>query len=158
MKKRFLFTVIIIGIMTVSSVKAQFSIGPGVLYGTKIETFGISANANYDITEKFGAMADYTYFFEKNSVNWWSLDLNGTYTFFKHNVEWYALAGLDLLYYKVKVGTLYTASSSSSYSGVNIGTGWKIKINDKIKLVPEWRYTISNYGYFRFGAKLMFSI
>lgn len=145
--------------MAVSSVKAQFSIGPGIFYGTKINTVGISANANYDFNDKCGAMADYTYFFPKNSVNWWTLDLDGTYTYFKHNVEWYALAGLDIFYASYKSGSIYgSSSSSSSNAGFNIGIGWKIKITDKIKLVPEWRYTFNNDGYFRFGAKLMFGI
>ena len=158
MKKRFLFTVIIIGIMAVSTAKAQFSIGPGVLYGTDLRQFGISANVNYDFAEKFGVMADYTYFLPKNSQNWWSLDFDGTYTFFKKSAEWYALAGIDLLNFKSSAGGENVGSTSLSYTGVNIGIGWKFKIGDKMKLVPEWRYTFGNANYFRFGAKLMFNL
>lgn len=140
------------GIMAVSSAKAQLSIGPGLVYGTKIEEVGLTANVNYDIDQKFGAMVGGTYYYPKNSVNWWSLDVDGTYSLDKNNVDWYALAGLNLLYYN------YSQNLHANYTGFNLGIGWKVKITDKIKLVPEWRYTISDFSYFRFGTKVMFNL
>jgi hypothetical protein len=154
MKKSIFFAALIIGIMSASSLKAQFSIGPGFFYASSNAAGGIGlvANGNYDITEKFGAMADYTYYLTSGSKKWWSLDVDGTYVFFKKSVEWYALAGLDFLYYKAPSGNSY------NYTGVNIGVGWKVTISDKIKLVPEWRYTFGTPNYLRLGAKLMFTI
>ena len=174
--------------MTVSSLKAQFSVGPGVLYGTKIEQVGISANASYDFTAKCGAMAGYTYFFEKNSLKWWALDFDGTYSFASLNdkSKFYALAGLNLLYYQYP-DLNYTAAmvgnaslrgldispnkvmgvaaiaanvgtSSISYTGVNIGAGWKLGISKKMDLVPEVRYTLGNANYLRISVKLMFGL
>lgn len=160
MKKHILFTLIILGIVATTSVKAQFSIGPGVLYGTKIEQLGLSANVNYDISHKFGVIADYSYWFPKNSLNWWSLDFDGTYNFYTLNDKnsLYALAGLDLLYYKVPSGGIYGGSSNYNYSGLNIGAGWKVLLSNKMNLIPEVRYTLGDVNYFRVGVELMFGL
>lgn len=146
--------------MTVSSLKAQFSIGPGIHYGTQIEQIGISANANYDFTDKFGVMGGYTYFLPKNSLNWWALDFDGTYSFLSlsDKSKLYALAGLNLLYYKYPAIGDYVGSNSLSYTGVNIGAGWKLRLGKKMDLVPEVRYTFGNADYLRFGVKLMFGL
>lgn len=160
MKRRLFFTVIIIGVITVSSLKAQLSVGPGVLYGTKIEQAGISATGHYDITKMFGVMAGYTYFIPKNSLDWWSLDFDATYNCYTQSEKskLYALAGLDLLYYKFPTSAGYVGSNSLSYTGVNVGAGWKLGIGHKMDLVPEVRYTLGNANYLRFGAKLMFGL
>jgi hypothetical protein len=154
MKKRVLFTVIIVGIIAVSSVKAQFSIGPGVGYVTKTQTIMLSANVNYDLPRMFGVMADYNYIFpERSSYKWWSLDFDGTYSFADliDKSKLYGLAGLNLLYYKYP-------GYNFSYTGVNIGAGWKFGIENKMDLVPEVRVTFGSISYVRVGVKLMFSL
>jgi outer membrane immunogenic protein len=165
MKKIIFLAVLIVGIGSASSLKAQFSIGPGVLYGTQIEQLGLSANASYDFMNKIGVMADYTYFFKKNSFEWWTLDLDGTYTFLSMGdlSRLYALAGINMLYYTYPaLEGLYSSSGSKSYTGINIGAGWKIGMGKKIHLIPEVRYTFvsvgSASGYARFGVKLMFGL
>jgi hypothetical protein len=165
MKERIIFTAVIIGILSLSSLKAQFSIGPGVLYGTQIEQTGLSANASLEFLNKIGVMGDYTYFFKKNSLEWWALDVDGTLTFFSIGdlSRLYALAGLNMLYYSYPgSGGLYASSGSKTYTGLNIGAGWKIGLGKKMHLVPEVRYTFANVvgasGYARFGVKLMFGL
>ncbi len=160
MKKRFLFTLIILLIVTVSTVKAQFSIGPGVIYGTKIKQLGLTANVAYDMTKKWGLMADYTYYFPKNSLNWWSLDFDARHNICSMNDKnsIYALAGLNLLYYKVPNSSDYLGSPNVNYTGLNIGAGWKIALKEKINLIPEARFTFGNLDYLRLGVKLMFTL
>lgn len=160
MKKRILFTVIIVGIMTVSSLKAQFSIGPGLLYGTKIEQPGLSATADYDFNKMWGAMASYTYFIPKNSLDWWALDFNAAYNCYAQSdkSKLYVLAGLNLLYYKYPSVAGYVGSNSLSYTSVNVGAEWKLGIGKKMDLVPEAIYTFGNANYFRFGVKVMFGL
>jgi outer membrane receptor protein involved in Fe transport len=167
MKKRILFTLLTVGLISVSSLKAQFSIGPGVVYATEIENIGISANLNYDFSEKWGAMAGYTYFFEKeesgstgygtitNSVKYWTLDFDGTYTLSnKDKSRLYVLAGLNMMYWDYGDG-----ETSTSDAGFNLGAGWRYKLGKKMDLVPEARYTIrQGYGYFRIGVKLMLGL
>jgi len=154
MKKRFLFTVIIIGIVAVSSVRAQFRIGPGIGFITEVRTIMLSASVNYDFSEKFGAMVEYDYIFAKTSSHkWWGLDFNGTYKFNSQNEtsNWYALAGLNSLHQTYP-------GHNFSYIGLNLGTGWRKEIGNKMELVPEATITIGELSYIRLGVKLMFSL
>lgn len=164
MKKRILFTLMIAGVLTVSSLKAQFSIGPGVHYATFIQTSGVSANANYDFTKKFGAMAGYARFFEKTNLeskdenSWWALDADVTYNLLSlsDKIKLYALAGLNVLYWKYS----NEPNRDESETGLNVGAGCKFGIWKKMYLVPEVRLTIHDEsdGFFRFGVKLMFGL
>lgn len=178
MKKRFLFTVIIIGIMAVPSLKAQFRIGPGLGFVTETRTLLVSASANYDLSQNFGVEAGYNYIFPKTSTHkWYGLDLDGTYTFVRENEKGklYVLAGLNLLHYSypsvnssttvkssVAVYSSEEVNSSGAYShsyiGANIGVGWRLAIAGKMELVPETVVTIGELSYLRLGLKLMFSL
>ena len=154
MKKRFLFIVIIIGIMAVSSVKAQFRIGPGIGFVTETKSLMLYGSANYDLPKNFGVMASYNYIFAKTtSHKWWGLDLDGTYTFVSQNEKGklYALAGFNLLYQSYP-------GYNFNYTGLNIGAGWREGIGNKIELVPEARITLGNLSYVRLGIKLMFGL
>lgn len=154
MKNVFLFTVIIIGIMAVPSAKAQFRVGPGLGYVTETKTLMLNASANYDLPKNFGLMAGYNYIFANTaSHKWWGLDLDGTYTFVRENEKGklYALAGLNLLY-------LSYPGYSNSYTGINIGVGWRLAIGNKMELVPETRVTLGDLSYLRLGLKLMFGL
>jgi opacity protein-like surface antigen len=164
MKKSILLTVIIAGFMSVSPLKAQFSIGPGVVYGTEIEQVGLSANASFDFLKRLGVMGDYTYFFKKNSLEWWTLDFDATLDVlrFSETSKLYGLAGVNWTYYSFPEGTYSTGSGSKTYTGFNLGAGWKIGVANKMSVVPEVRYTFasleSSSGYLRFGVKLMFGL
>jgi hypothetical protein len=154
MKKRFLFTVIIIGIMTSFSLKAQFKVGPGVGYITETRSVMLTASANYDFPKNFGVMADFDYIFARTATHkWWGLDLDGTYTFDRKNErgKLYVLAGLNLLYQSYP-------GYNFNYTGANIGVGWRLAIGDKMELVPESKITIGELSYLRLGLKLMFGL
>ena len=154
MKKHLLLTVIIIGIMAASSVKAQLRIGPGIGYVTETKTLMLYASANYDLSKNFGVMAAYDYIFANTSDHkWWGLDLDGTYTFERQKEmgKLYALAGLNILHRSY-------LDSSQSYTGLNIGVGWRLGIGDKMELVPETRITLGELSYLRLGVKLMFGL
>lgn len=154
MKNRFLFTVIIFGIMAVASVKAQFRIGPGLGYVTETRTLLLSASANYDLPKNFGVMAEYDYIFAKTSSHkWWGLDLDGTYTFVRKNEKGklYALAGINLLHQTYP-------GFNQSYTGVNVGAGWRLAMGNNMELVPEAKITIGNLSYLKLGMKLMFGL
>ncbi len=156
MKKGIFFAVMILGIMTASSLKAQFSVGPGVVYGTKIETIGVDGVVHYAFPNKIGVMAGYTYFFEKDHVTWSAIDVDATYDFYSMDDKGslYALAGVNFIHSKVKVlGTEVTGNDT----GVNVGAGWKIAMG-AMSLVPEVRYTFGGGDYLRVGVRLMFGL
>ena len=50
------------------SLKAQISVGGGLVYGTEIENIGISVNGLYEVNETWKAAPTFTYFLEKNYV------------------------------------------------------------------------------------------
>lgn len=157
MKKRIFFTVLIVGIMSLSCLKAQFSIGPGVVYGTNIDQIGILGNVTYNFAEKWGVMGDLTFFLKTQDITWSALDIDATYDFWKLNDKsnLYALAGLDFL--RTKASFLgYTATGNEN--GLNLGAGWKMKISNKIFLIPEARYSFISDGFLRLGARLMFGL
>jgi len=157
MKKGVFFAVMILGIMTVSSLKAQFSVGPGIVYGTEIKTIGVDGVVHYAFPGKIGLMGGFTYFFEKDHVTWSAVDVDATYDFYKmgDNGSLYALAGVDFLHSKVKVGAI---EATGNDTGVNIGAGWKISMGTKASLVPELRYTFGGGDFLRVGVKLMFGL
>jgi hypothetical protein len=157
MKKGIFLVLMILGVMTVSSVKAQFSVGPGVVYGTNIETVGIDGVVHYAFPNKFGLMAGYTYFFEKDHVTWSAIDVDATYDIYSMGDRGsvYALAGVDFLHSKVQVlGVNVTGNDT----GVNVGAGWRIGISGAMSLVPEVRYTFGGGDFLRVGVKLMFGL
>jgi hypothetical protein len=154
MKKCFLLTVIIMGIMAVPSLKGQFRIGPGAGFITETRTLMLSANANYDLPQNWGLLGEYDYIFaEEASHTWWGLDLAGTYTFDIKNAKGklYGLAGLNLLY------SSWTGHNKS-YTGLDIGAGYRIPIGNKMELVPDAKITVGSLSYLRLGVKLMFGL
>lgn len=154
MKKRFLFTVIIMGIMAVSSVNAQFRVGPGVGFVTETRTLLLSATVNYDLPQNWGLMGAYDYIFaEIASHTWWGLDVAGTYTFNIQNAKGklYGIGGLNFL------SSSWTGHNKS-YTGLDLGAGYRIPIGSKMELVPDAIITVGSENYLRLGVKLMFGI
>ena len=157
MKIRIFFTVLVIGIISFSSLKAQISIGPGVAYGTNIDQIGVLGNVTYNFAQKWGVMGDLTFFLQTQDITWTALDIDATYDFCKLNEKnnLYALAGLDFL--RTKASILgYTATGNDT--GLNLGVGWKMKLSNKIFFIPEARYSFISDGFLRIGARLMFSL
>ncbi|MEI6276654.1 MAG: hypothetical protein WCP08_11725 [Prolixibacteraceae bacterium] len=154
MKNRFLFSVIIIVIMTVYSGKAQIRIGPGIGFITETRTLLLSAHANYDLPGNLGVMASYDYIFAQTSSHkWWGLDLDGTYTFVRPDKKGklYALAGFNLLHQSF-------SGNNNSYAGLNLGVGWRFKLGDKLEWVPEAKITLGKLSYLRLGINIMYNL
>jgi hypothetical protein len=140
---------------------AQIRAGAGVVFATEVNTVGIQATGVYEITEKWEGAAAFTYFFEKDFVNWKVLDLDGHYVFYSlDKFNFYGLAGLSLDFWKVKIpaismmGYVLTpeTTSTGTSAGFNIGAGAKYNISEKLSVVPELRFTIMDGSYLRFGV------
>jgi len=151
----------------VSQVNAQFSAGPGLVYGTGIDNIGFSANGKYEINEKWSAAPSFTFFLKKNYVNWSALDLDANYqiTELENIGSLYAIGGLNMTFFKIKYDYDFGewgGSGSDSYTGsdvgVNIGAGLNIMLSEKMAIAPEARYTFGGANYFRIGAKLMINL
>lgn len=146
---------------------AQFKVGGGLNYATKISTLGISAQGAYDFTEEWGATASFTYYLEKDNASYSSIDVNANYTFTEiENVgKMYGIAGIN--HFMVSVDTPKVSyegidvgggSYTDSKTGVNLGLGLKMDLSEKMLLCPELIYSSAYEGRISFGAKLMFKL
>lgn len=154
--------VVLMVLFSFSEVKAQISGGLGLVYATDINNVGINLNGKYDFDETWSAAPTFTYFFKKDGITWSALDLDANYkiTDFDKIGSLYALAGLNLTFYKWKydLGDWGGVQSDTGvYAGFNFGAGLNIPVNDKISIAPEVRYTVGGANYFRVGAKVMYS-
>lgn len=151
---------------SVSEASAQMSAGGGIVYGTNINSIGISVNGKYEINEKWSAAPAFTYFLKKDFVNWSALDLDANYqlTEIENVGGLYAIGGLNVTFYKIKIDADfgeygdYSSSVKGSNAGVNLGLGLNVRAGDNFIIAPEIKYSISNGSYLRAGVKIMFGM
>ena len=166
MKNLFKTLVAAILFFAVTEASAQISVGGGLVYGTDINNIGISANGKYEINEKWSAAPAFTYFLKKDYVNWSALDLDANYqlTEIENIGSLYAIGGINMTFYKVKIDADFgefgdfSSSSTGSNAGVNLGLGLNVPAGDNFIIAPEIKYSISNGSYLRAGVKIMFGI
>jgi hypothetical protein len=155
----------------VAESQAQISVGGGLWYGSDISSLGISANGKYAIDENWSAAASFTYFLEKDYVKWSTLDFDANYniTEIENLGSLYGIGGLAVTFWSINYdgGTVdmgeygsydLDLDASASDIGLNLGIGLNIVASDKFAIAPEMRYTISDGGYFRIGAKILFGL
>jgi hypothetical protein len=157
--------IVLITVFAFSESKAQISAGAGVVYGTSISNIGFSVNGKYEINEKWSAASTFTLFLKKDYVTWSALDLNANYqlTDMEKFGSLYALAGLNITFYKINIvydlgayGGPYNETASGSEAGLNLGLGLNIPFKEKLSIAPEIKYTIGGAHYLRIGAKAMY--
>ncbi|SFF28135.1 outer membrane beta-barrel protein [Sunxiuqinia elliptica] len=163
-KLAFAIMVLIMG-TAVKQANAQFSIGPGIGFATDISSLGLSANAAYQIDESWAATASFTYFLEKDYLQWTAFDFNANYnlTDIENLGTLYGIGGINITsvsfdFPNFEHDDFSLESYSSSEFGINLGAGLNIDLSEKMVLAPEMTYTVSSGGYLRIGAKLMFAL
>lgn len=174
---------VLVFFLVVAQTQAQISVGGGIWYGSDINSIGISANGKYAFNEKLSAAPSFTYFLEKDYVKWSALDFDANYNFaeIENFGTLYGIAGVGLTFWKVDFGDTFdmgdygdmgdydmgdydmgdygiSLESSGSDIGVNLGIGLNIAASEKLAIAPELKYTITNGGYFRIGAKILFGL
>lgn len=169
MKKLFKAFIAIVLFFTVTEASAQISVGGGLWYGTDNASLGISANGKYDIDETWAGAASFTYFLGKEYYNLSVLDFDANYniTEIENIGSLYGIGGLSVSFWKFDLGggTIdlgdygsYDTSYSESNIGLNLGLGLNVVSNENFAIAPEIKYTISNGGYLRIGAKILFGL
>lgn len=164
MKKLLLTSCAIIGLLLAFNTSSfaqdgRIQIGPGLAYGSEVETLGISVDGYYTINEQFRAGAKLTYFFPKNDVNFFGVDLNGNYIF--HNEDQlmaYGLAGINILNASWDID-IEGVDDSNSEVGLNLGAGVEYAL-DFGNLFGELKYAGigGDYDQLVLGAGLRFDI
>lgn len=165
MKK--LFVVLIIIVLTVPQINAQFTKAGGGLALTsgfpfheqtwdanKSGKIGIYLKGIYEISVPFHISPSFTIFyphitktqFDKTVVSSMMFDINGHYVFNSlDKFEFYGLAGFDILFAKKK--NVYESSPTNTEPdnalGLNIGAGTYMKITEQMDLSGEVKYIIN---------------
>ena len=166
--KKIAFIVCIVACFTASSYGQLTKIGGGLSYNTgfyfNTENFSdhktgnpvISATGIYEISlplhlrpslnvfiPKISKFEDLN-FSEKRVISAFSLDLDAHYVFnYLDRFEFYGLAGLNILYVRMKYkydfvgGVSDVLTSSNNALGLNLGAGSYIKIKDELDLFVE---------------------
>lgn len=103
--------------------EGRIQLGPGLAYGGEAENLGISVDGYYSINEQFRAGAALIYFFPKDDINHYTIDLNGNYIFHREDL-WmaYAIAGLNIFTYNWD-SDVEGVDDSESELGLNLGAG-----------------------------------
>ena len=96
------------------------------------------------------------------------MDANYNFTVIENLGTLYGIGGIGLTFWKVDFGDTFDMGefgsfeidlkSSGSDVGINLGVGLNIVANEKFAIAPELKYTISDGGYFRIGAKILFGL
>lgn len=161
--RKFIVLLIAVFVTSAASSYSQFWIGPGLFYSTEIEQIGITGAAEYDINDKMGVAAAYTYFLEKDMLSWSMIDLEFQYIVAELSGlgNLYALAGLNILSvsWDIPESAYFTGSDiNTSETGITIGAGMNIPLSNSVDIAPELKLSFQGSTIIRIGAKALFRI
>jgi hypothetical protein len=179
----------VIGLVTIVSMtsaqESKFMAGGGLTYATDIDNIGINIKGLYMINETWEADGGFTYFFEKDYVNYSALDFNGHYVFMNNEGTClYGLAGINITFYKIEIDDAISDAyndysdeyseyaeymgeygpsplgsdleSKGSEFGINIGAGGRMPLSDALSLTGEMKYTLGDIDYLSISAGVMY--
>lgn len=137
--------------------------GVDIAYGTDVNMVGIALKYQHYFSDNLRIQPSFTYYFEKDKSNMYSLDLDAHYLFNfaeKHNV--YPIFGFTLLDVHWKdfcegktnsEGDLKYDSHNHLRFGVNVGAGYQFDITDDFSVNLNAKYQIvSTHGQFVIGV------
>ena len=120
--------------------KGATYVGANVNYGmhSDYKNFGVGVKAQYEFLQNVRAEASFNYFFKKDNISMWDLNLNAHYVFHVGGVGIYPLAGLCV------VGSKVEGFDGNTDLGYNLGGGVEFPIGNNVKLNFEAKYQFVN--------------
>ena len=117
--------------------KGETAVGANLVYGSEIESLGLGARFQYGILDQVRAEVGFNYFFEKDHVNWWDVNINAHYLvgLWNEQLYIYPLAGVN--YTMAKCG-----DDEENHVGLNVGAGVEFEFNEHFGANLEFRHTI----------------
>ena len=105
------------------------------------KNFGLGAKVQYEFIDNVRAEASFDYFFKKDYMTQWDINLNAHYVVRAGDkFSFYPLAGLTILNSKLE------GFDSKSKFGFNAGAGVEYQITESVKLNLEGKYQyVKNY-------------
>lgn len=158
MKK--LFFVICMMLVSAASFAQQGKMTVGIHGDYMIDSpknFGIGANIGYEVINNVRGVAEFNYFFKKDHVSFWNVEVNAEYLFKLADGAFtlYPLAGIDLLGQSVDLGG---STQSDSKLGLNLGAGVEYQLMENLALKAEYNYKTQGDGWslLKFGVVIPF--
>jgi len=175
-------TLILLIITTVAN--AQLKVGGKLSYGSEIESLGIGAKAIYKLNENFSLSGELNYFFGitttttnifmgqnfSSSIVGTDLVTLNTDLHYKINISnlndlrFYGIGGSNFSFYGTEVTAHNSITGSTStdnnetFIGLNLGLGGVFSITNKLDLISELKYVISNLNQIVFSAGAVYSL
>jgi outer membrane protein X len=136
MKKLMMIAMMVLASTAMFAQKGATYVGIQANYGLHkdYKNFGVGAKAQYEFLENVRAEASFNYFFKKDCVSMWDINLNAHYVFRVGSVGIYPLAGICVLGAKPEHGDTETKL------GFNAGAGVEFPLSETIKLNVEGKY------------------
>ncbi len=139
--------------------QGETAAGINLVYGSEIENLGIGARFQYGVLDQLRTEVGFNYFFEKNHMSWWDVNINAHYLvgLWNEQLYIYPLAGLN--YTMVDFKGELNEKGEENHIGLNLGAGIEYEINDHFGVNFEYRHTIIrkvDQGVFGLGINYKF--
>lgn len=139
--------------------QGETAAGVNLVYGSEIENLGIGARFQYGVLDQLRAEVGFNYFFEKNHMSWWDVNINAHYLvgLWNEQLYIYPLAGLNYTMVDFK-GDLNNLGEEN-HVGLNLGAGIEYELDEHFGVNFEYRHTIIrkvDQGVFGLGINYKF--
>ncbi|OFY13100.1 MAG: hypothetical protein A2X11_13110 [Bacteroidetes bacterium GWE2_42_24] len=152
--------------------QGEMKLGAGLAYGSEIKSIGIGAKFHYGITDQIRLAPGFVFFLPKTDggvkQTLWNLDLDGNYIFMENKgFTVHGIGGVNVSGYKITTEAVvyeelgYTSPSvevSETKFGFNLGAGLLYPFSDRMHLLVEGKYVISDFDQIVISAGLMFNL
>lgn len=158
-----------IGCASAQAEKGDFAVGANLVYGSFIKNIGLGARIQYNPIQNVRAELGMNYFFQKDYVNMWDVNLNAEYLIglFEHKVYLYPIVGVSF----AKASFDYDGfrkdhgletdpeKFDDKAFGLNLGAGAEYRFTEHIGFTLEYRHSIMkdiDQGVIGIGANYKF--
>lgn len=160
-----------IGCASAQAEKGDMAIGANIVYGSMIKNAGFGARVQYTPLDHIRAEFGVNYFFQKDYVSMWDVNLNGEYLIGLLNNKLYVYPIVGLSFAKASVDNKGLNKDLSDVLeekvnidgdkafGLNLGAGVEYRLTDHIGVTLEYRHSIMkdiDQGVIGLGANYKF--
>jgi len=139
--------------------QGETAAGVNLVYGSEIENLGIGARFQYGVLDQLRAEVGFNYFFEKNHMSWWDVNINAHYLLGLWNEQLYIYPIAGLNYTMVDYKGEHNSKGEENHIGLNLGAGIEYELNEHFGVNFEYRHTIIrkvDQGVFGLGLNYKF--
>ena len=139
--------------------QGETAVGANLVYGSEIENLGVGARFQYGVLDQLRTEVGFNYFFEKNHMSWWDVNINAHYLLgiWNDRLYIYPLAGINytMVDFKGELNNL----GEENHIGLNMGAGIEYELDEHFGVNFEYRHTIIrkvDQGVFGLGINYKF--